>query len=156
MYSIFSILYGFGAVVSIIMFAAAIGLYVLNGYSHMKALAQMGYDKPWMAWIPFANTYACMEVVSGGQDSVRILNNFDIPVMVYKLWWIALFIAPFIPVIGSLLSVALRVVFMGDAYAKMYSALERKPIEDCRAIGYVSGFINIIASIKFLTNKTSY
>ena len=122
----------------------------------MKALANIGYDKPWMAWIPFANVYACMEAVSGGQDNVRILNSFDIPVMLYKLWWIVMLVVSFIPVIGGFLTVVLRVVFMGDAYAKMYSALERKPIEDCRVIGYVSGFINIIASIKFLTNKTSY
>ena len=46
-----------GAVIAIAVIIA-IAFYVLMGISIMKMLTIMGYDKPWMAWIPFANTFA--------------------------------------------------------------------------------------------------
>lgn len=137
----------------VVVLVIAIACYVVFSLAHMKALKALGYDKPWMAWIPFANYYAYADSVTQGQDSVTLFGNVTIPVMVYKLWWIASFVAPFIPVIGTLLSTVITVIFLGNCYVKMYARLENTPEQDQQVIGYLSGFIAIIAVVKFLAGK---
>lgn len=130
-----------------------LGCYVVTSIAHMKALKALGYDKPWMAWIPFANYYAYADSVTNGQDTVTLFGNLSVPVMVYKFWWIAIFVAPLIPVIGSLLLTVIIVVFLGNCYTKMYARLENTPEQDQQVIGYLSGFFAIIAVVKFLIGK---
>ena len=137
----------------VVVLVIVIACYVVFSLAHMKALKALGYDKPWMAWIPFANYYAYADSVTKGQDSVTLFGNVTIPVMVYKLWWIAGFVAPFIPVIGTLLSTVITVVFLGNCYVKMYARLENTPEQDQQVIGYLSGFLGIIAVVKFLAGK---
>lgn len=137
----------------VVVLVIAIACYVVFSLAHMKALKALGYDKPWMAWIPFANYYAYADSVTKGQDSVTLFGNVTIPVMVYKLWWIASFVAPFIPVIGTLLSTVITVIFLGNCYVKMYARLENTPEQDQQVIGYLSGFLAIIAVVKFLVGK---
>lgn len=137
----------------VVVLVIAIACYVVFSLAHMKALKALGYDKPWMAWIPFANYYAYADSVTQGQESVTLFGNVTIPVMVYKLWWIASFVAPFIPVIGTLLSTVITVIFLGNCYVKMYARLENTPEQDQQVIGYLSGFLAIIAVVKFLVGK---
>ena len=35
--------------------------YVAFSWSHMKALKALGYDKAWLAWIPFGVLFACSD-----------------------------------------------------------------------------------------------
>ena len=137
----------------VVVLVIALAYYVVASLAHMKALKALGYDKPWMAWIPFANYYAYADSVTQGQESVTLFGNVTIPVMVYKLWWIASFVAPFIPVIGTLLSTVITVIFLGNCYVKMYARLENTPEQDQQVIGYLSGFLAIIAVVKFLVGK---
>ena len=55
-----------GAGMGIVIFGLLIVIawYVLCSYSHMKALNALGYDKSWLAWIPFGvywTSYAVTE-----------------------------------------------------------------------------------------------
>lgn len=148
-----SVLVVLGAYIAFIVIVAIVA-YVLYGISHMKALKALGYDKAWLAWIPFGNYYAMADSVTGdNEESVTLFGSVNVPVMVYKLWWIGLFIAPFIPVVGNLLSLALMIVFAGNAYVKMYATLENKTETETQVVGYLSGFITIIAIVKFLAGK---
>jgi len=148
-----SVLVVLGAYIVIVLILA-VAVYVLYGISHMKALKALGYDKAWLAWIPFGNYYAMADSVTGdNEESVTLFGSVNIPVMVYKLWWIGLFIAPFIPVVGNILSMALMIVFAGNAYMKMYAALENKSEQETQVVGYISGFISIIPIVKFLAGK---
>ena len=144
----------------VVVVVIALAYYVVASLAHMKALKALGYDKPWMAWIPFANYYAYAEVAAGGQENVNLFSNLSVPAMVYKLWWIAMIVASFIPVIGNILTIVLRVLFLGNSYVKMYARLENTPEQDQQVIGYLSGFITLIAIVKFLAgkydNKTVY
>ena len=141
-----------GAYMAVVI-VIGLAYYVVASLAHMKALKALGYDKAWLAWIPFANFYAYADSVTKGQDSVTLFGNLSVPVMVYKLWWIASFVAPFIPVIGTLLSTVITVIFLGNCYVKMYARLENTPEQDQQVIGYLSGFIGIIAVVKFLIGK---
>lgn len=131
----------------------AVVFYVLYAISHMKALKALGYDKPWMAWIPFANYYALADAALNGGDSMQLFGSLSIPAMVFKLWWVISFVVSFIPGVGNILNLVLRIICLGTCYIKMYARLEHKDEKDVQAIGYVSGFLPIIALCKFLAGK---
>ena len=58
--------------------------YVAFSWSHMKALKALGYDKAWLAWIPFGVLFACSDAVTGDADQVRMFNSFEVPAAVFK------------------------------------------------------------------------
>lgn len=127
--------------------------YVLTSLAHMKALKALGYDKAWMAWIPFAQQYALADVAAGNQESVTLFGSFSVPAVLYKFWWILWIILPFVPVIGSLASTVVMVLFLGNCYVKIYARLDGTPEQEQQVIGYLSGFLVIIAIVKFLAGR---
>lgn len=148
-FGVFAFLAAYIVVIAIV----AIVCYVLYGISHMKALKALGYDKAWLAWIPYGNYFAMADAVIGDEESVNLFGNVNVPAMVYKLWWLGAIVGSFIPAVGSLLVLVITIVFLGNTYGKMYAELEGKTLQETQAIGYVSGFISIIAVVKFLTGK---
>ncbi|MGN0485330.1 MAG: hypothetical protein ACI4HI_17455 [Lachnospiraceae bacterium] len=125
--------------------------YVLMGISHMKALSRLGYERPWMAWIPFGCYYACADVASEKKETVTLFGSIQIPAVIYKWWWVAVIVMLFLPIgkLATALSLIARIVFLGDAYANMYARLENRPTQDTLGVGIVSGFIPLVAIIKF-------
>jgi len=81
-------LFGMGLAITVIMGLIIITCYALFSIAHMKALQEMGYDKPWLAWIPYGVWYACADAVAGDEDPVRLFDSFEVPGLVFKLWWI--------------------------------------------------------------------
>lgn len=147
-----------GLSIGVIIFAVVIliAVYVLCAVSHMKALKAIGYDKAWLAWIPYGIWFACADSVSEGEDQVRLFDSFNLPALVFKLWWIIPLALVFIPLnstVENVINVVLRVVFLGCSYAKMYAKLDAKKEKDEQVLGCVSGFIPIVAIVKFLTIK---
>lgn len=109
--------------------------YVAFSWSHMKALKALGYDKAWLAWIPFGVLFACSDAVTGDADQVRMFNSFEVPAAVFKFWWIAqlaLWVLSLSGPLATLINLALNITFYGCTYAKMYALLERKAEEETR------------------------
>ena len=127
----------------------SIALYVLYGFSHMKALKMMGYQNAWAAWIPFYKSYALADCIPETKGEVK-MASLSIPGDLFKFWWILSFLVGFIPGIGTLASIAINIFCGGFCYTSIYSILERKPKNEVETIGYLSGWLNIIASFKFL------
>ena len=128
--------------------------YVAFSWSHMKALKALGYDKAWLAWIPFGVLFACSDAVTGDAGQVRMFNSFEVPAAVFKFWWIAqlaLWVLSLSGPLATLINLALNITFYGCTYAKMYALLERKAEEETQVIGCVSGVIPLVAIVKFLT-----
>lgn len=44
---------GLGVGIAAVILIIAIACYVIFSYAHMKALKALGYDKAWLAWIPY-------------------------------------------------------------------------------------------------------
>lgn len=128
-------------------------VYVLSSLAHMKALKALGYDKAWMAWIPFAQQYALADVAADNQQSVHLFGSISVPAVLYKFWWILWIVLPFVPIIGSLASTVVLVVFLGNCYVKIYARLDGTSEQEQQVIGYLSGFLSIIAIVKFLAGK---
>ena len=152
----YGLLMGAGIGIIVVAVLILIAWYVLSSLAHMKALKSLGYDKAWLAWIPYGVFYACADAVTGQDEKVKLFGSLEIPAMVFKLWWIvpvAFLLLPLNSTIENLITLVLDVVFLGCTYAKMYARLENKQENETRAIGCVSGFIQIIAVVKFLMYK---
>lgn len=151
-----ALLTGLGMGIILLGLVICVVAYVLYGISHMKALKALGYDKAWMAWIPYAWYYACADAVSKDEDNVKLFDSLEIPAMIFKLWWVvpvALLFIPLNSTVESVINFALNIVFLGCTYAKMYARLENKAEKDEQVLGCVSGFLPIIAVVKFLCIK---
>ncbi len=131
---------------------AGIVVYVLYGISHMKALKAMGYDKAWAAWIPFFSSYALADCIPETKENVNLFG-ISIPGTVFKFWWLIAFVVTWVPVVGSILSLAVNIIGAGFCYTSIYSILEGKSKDEVKVVGYLSGWLNIIAIVKFFTYK---
>ena len=139
----------------IVVVVIALVVYVLSSLAHMKALKALGYDKAWMAWIPFAQQYALADAAADHQDSVHLFGSVSVPAVLYKFWWILWIVLPFVPVIGSLASTVVLVVFLGNCYVKIYARLDGTSEQEQQVIGYLSGFLTSIAIVKFRAGKSN-
>lgn len=147
---------GLGIGIIIFMIVIVVAVYVLFAISHMKALKALGYDKAWLAWIPYGIWFACADSVSKDEDQVRLFDSFNIPALVFKLWWLIPLVLLFIPLnstLENIINLVLNIVFLGCSYAKMYARLDGKTEKEEQVLGCVSGFIPIVAVIKFFTVK---
>lgn len=148
------ILAALGAYLVVILVIVAV-CYVLTSLAHMKALKALGYDKAWMAWIPLAQQYALADAAAGNQQNVTLFGSFSVPAVLYKFWWVLWIILPVVPVVGSLASTVVMVLFLGNCYVKIYAKLDGTTEQEQQVIGYLSGLLAIIAVVKFLAGKYS-
>lgn len=137
----------------IFVLVIVVAVYVLYSISHMKALKALGYDKPWMAWIPFANYWALAEVALNGEESMNLFGSFSVPAIAFKLWWVIAYVVMFVPGVGNFLYFVVSIIGLGTCYIKMYARLDGKDEKDVRVVGYLSGWIPLIAMCKFLAGK---
>jgi len=76
--------------IAIICLLIIVPLYILSSVWEMQVLKAYNYDKPWMAWIPFANIWALSDVAFRGYQTAPLyLLNIQLPVIVYKAYPIA-------------------------------------------------------------------
>ena len=124
--------------------------YVISSYAHMKALKALDYDKAWLAWIPFGCAFACADAIAPGEEPVEMFGSFTVPVVLFKLWWLLIFVFGWVPYLGGIVSILLNIVFMGSIYSKMFAELDEKTESEEQIVGCLSGFLPIIAVCKFL------
>lgn len=139
---------GFLLILFVVLIAVA--WYVVTALGIYKILNLYGYDKAWLAWIPYGQYYALGDVACGGAEALPMFGK-DLPALLYKLWWIGTFVVSFVPAIGTWLGIAIRVLFLGTVFTKIFMDTENKTLEDARVIGYISGFIPIVGVIKFFS-----
>lgn len=130
-------------------------LYVFMSLAHMKALKALGYDKAWIAWIPYGSYYGLADAVCDNEEKVTLFGKFEIPSILFKLWWILPIVLFFLPLGNAytLITRVIYIIFLGCTYAKMYARLDGKTEQETQVLGCVSGFIPLIAGCKFLAIK---
>jgi hypothetical protein len=149
MYELLAIIGAFSVVFLIIVAV----VYVVTSLGTYKALKRLGYNNAWMAWIPVVNYFAMADVAAGGQQQVNLIGTLTIPATLYKLWWLVMLVAGFIPAIGGILAIVIQVICLGSIYIKMFARLEGTTEQAQQVVGYISGLIPIVGAIKFLTIK---
>ena len=105
-----------------------------------------------MAWIPYANNYAVADVIRGDNDKTNVLG-LELPSMLFNFWWLIGIVITRIPNVGSILYLALQTICLGTCLKTIYAKCEQKDPSEVAALAYVSGFIPIIALIKFTAYK---
>lgn len=151
-----ALFYGLSMGLMVVGVIIAIALYVFSSYAHMKALNMLGYDKAWLAWIPYANYYACADAVSDNQENVYLFEKYSVPALLFKIWWVISIAIGWLPINSTviwILKSLVQIVFFGAVYTKMYARLEYKSEQETQVMGCVSGFLPIIAAIKFIAIK---
>ncbi len=129
----------------------SLGIWVFISITHMKALRMLGYATPWFAWIPFLNYVAFADSIQEG-ETITILGQ-EIPFKFFRFWWVLCLVAPFIPVVGTILGYVIQVLCLGTNYIKMFAKLENRTEEDVQVVGYVSGLLPIVAAVKLMLVK---
>jgi hypothetical protein len=103
----------FGIIGFIIALLVIIPIYILSSLWEMEVLKTCNYDKPWMAWIPFANIWALADVAfRGNQKAPLYMLNVQLPVIAYKIYPIVC--VPVFMLLGWLLN-KLHIGFLSTA-----------------------------------------
>ncbi len=124
-------------------------LYVLSALGSRYVLKTLGHPSPWMAWIPLLETVALASCCEEEDNQVYVLNQ-PIPMNLFVLWPVLVIVCTFIPVVGTLLCLAINVLAGGSMYAILYAKMEGKTRQECATLGYVSALICLIPVVKFL------
>jgi hypothetical protein len=138
------------SLLTVLIFIAA---YVVTSFGYYKALKRLGYQNAWLAWIPIANLYALADVAANGEESINVIGTLEVPAMVYKLWWLAMLVFYFVPVIGWLLTIIFRIIFLGDVFMRLFARIDNVTRQEEQVLGYIAGFIPFVAVVKFIVAK---
>jgi len=117
----------------------------------MIALKALGYNKPWLVWFAPLGLYWALAAVTLDLEGVYDMEifSFRISGLAFKLWYLIAVAVSFIPIAGTILSIALTVICAGTCYIKIYAKLDGRDESEVQALGYLSGLFPIIAVFKF-------
>lgn len=152
-----------GAIDVLATFAAvAFGLiaayYIFTSAANARALRMAGYNKAWLAWVPYLRYFAIADATKEEGPSTKIYGRWNVYNALYTLWFALLLvvqildegITDFIPAtLGTILDIIIMGVFLGGAYAKLLSKISGKPERECYTFGIWSGVFPIVAAVRF-------
>lgn len=135
-----------GGMASFFVFMMA--AYAASSAAVVRTLGLFGYEKPMAGWIPGLRYYALGTVCTQQRGFLPgIVSTVRIP-NVYLQWgWAAVAAAYFIPGIGSLLGMALSVLYYGTVYRFIYSRLFG---DDSAVAAAVSSVVRAVFYIRIL------
>lgn len=148
-FAVYAIVRGIMGIFGIIVLT----LYLMDAVSRYKYLKVRGYEKCFLAFVPFANIWASVEATYGKSEKINVYG-WKAPAMIVKLWGVlfyALSVAVAgIPVVGRLIGLALlaaNIAVMSQLFSDM---MERLGEPQDRMASVVAVFINFIASYKLI------
>ena len=138
----------------VVMALISIAFYVVVAIGRFKYLQVRGYQNAWMAFIPIANHYACVEATYGPVNYIN-LYGWRAPSVVLKLWTVITyalsFVVSYIPFVGFILSIALTVLNVAVLVQIFKDEMERLEEPQTTGFAVLANIISIIAGIKLLT-----
>lgn len=140
-------------IILILCITLAIVMYVLWSVGCMRVLKALGWQAPWMAWIPVLSHIALGLAINTDDNKTMKLCGLDIPTFIYAFWIGFYLIAIRIPGVGNLIGLIVMIALSGRIYQNIYSRLEGKPESETMIIGFLSGWLGIIPLVKFLSYK---
>lgn len=142
-------LFGALGALAIILVVVAVAAYVVVALSFVRVLKIYNYENAWLGWIPYIQYYALADAAAEGKNKMKLFN-WDIPAVVFRVWWLLpIAIAWFMPnfaIIGTIV----QIVALGTVFGHIYARIENKNYNETKWLGLLSGWISIIAVIKFL------
>lgn len=126
----------------------AVVMYVIGSLARAKVLKNLGYDKPWMGWIPIGDTYALVTSLRYG-GTADLPFNINVPIWVVQFYGVISYLISIIPVVGGIVGVLMRLVCGYWLYAHLFGIIDGKQPSEETGLAIVSAFIGIVAIVKF-------
>ena len=149
-------LFAFYAIIRGVMGVVAVlglMLYFMDAFSKYKYLKVRGYEKSFLAFVPFVNIWVTVDATYGKIEKINVFG-WKAPAIIMKLWGVlfyALTVAVSgIPVVGrilGLLLLAMNVAVLSLIYSDMMERMD-EPQEKGAAI--LAVIINFVASYKVI------
>lgn len=149
---------------AVIVFGLAAAYYIFTSAANAKALRMVGYDKAWLAWVPYLRYWAIAEATKNEGHTTKIYGRWNVPNTLYTLWFTLLLVVQIIDSgltiwfpasLGMIIDSIIMGVLLGGAYAKLLSKITHKTEPQCYTFGICSGVFPIIAAFKFCFVKPS-
>lgn len=143
---------------AVIVFGLIAAYYIFTSAANAKALRMSGYNKAWLAWIPYLRYFAIADATKEEGPSTKIYGRWNVYNALYTLWFALLLVVQildggitgFIPAtLGTILDFIIMGIFLGGAYAKLLAKISGKRERECYTFGICSGVFPIIAAVKF-------
>ena len=135
--------------VFLIIVLSIIALITVIGF--WKCYSYLGYDKPWLAIIPFAQTFGFSQMLADDTGSMYI-GNTRLPHWVFGCYPVVCLVCAFIPLIGGLLSLAVGVILGGNMFTKILAAVKGVEESECSLMGHISGVLPVVAACSMIKN----
>lgn len=145
-----------------IVFGIVAAYYIFSSAANAKALRKIGYDKAWLAWVPYLRYWAIADATKDEGHSTKIYGRYNIPNTLYTLWFALLLVVnvidggltAWIPAtLGTIIDIIIMGLLLGGAYAKVLARITNKPERECFVFGMWSGVFPIVAAIRFCYAK---
>lgn len=150
--TVFAALGILGLLIGIVILAIGIVCYILSSYSLYNILKAVGYDTPWLAWIPFCQYFAIVMVFNYKKDQNICIFGLSIPRPVAGFASTIAAILQNIPFIGWIFPI-LALLINGFILAEMFDICEDSEPGKNTAMGIVSSvvfFIQIFMFFKYM------
>ena len=129
--------------------AGIIFVFLLGGMTHEKVYRMCGSQRSYLAWIPIANYYE-LAVITRDEEDKNSFFGMNIDNKIFKYWPAALGLCNIIPFVGWIATLVVMIACLGGCYGRLYAMVENKQLSETKGIGYLTGFIPIIAIFKFV------
>ncbi len=130
-----------------------IAVYLVDAIAKFKYLKVRGYANAWMAFIPYLNTYSCVDATYGNVEQIKIFG-ISLPSIVVKLYPVVCTvltgILSRIPSVGTGLSSLVSLILIAVSVAVFMDMQERLGQEVSIGFAILANIIAIIAPIKLL------
>lgn len=107
----------------------ALVLYLICSITNYLALKRVGYDKAYLAFIPFANMWALTQVCYSQDGYIEIFGK-KINKTWFDFYWAIMLAVSGIPYIGSIVVLLLRFFGMGKCMEDLYTRMDNNIVKD--------------------------
>lgn len=127
-------------IVSLVM---ALAFYLTASVTNYLALKRVGYDKPYLAFIPFVNMWALTQVCYSQDGYVEIFGK-KVNKAIFEFYWVLLLVMPGIPYIGSVAALLLRLFGMGKCMEDLYTRMDNNIVKDSnKYLAYIGAGLGV-------------
>lgn len=154
MLSLLGVILGAGAIILVILLALIVVLYVLNALGLSYVLKSLGYAHPGFAWVPILNWIGLSFALKESDGLVPVFGSLRVPAWLLAFYWVFSWLLGLIPGVGAILAFVFNILAAGTVYTNAYARMENRERSSMYVIGYLSGFIGLIAMIKFLIYRS--
>lgn len=138
----------------VIVFLFVCLYFILSAFGIFKVLRIYRYPNCWMAFVPYLRFYALADAALYGQKYVELLGC-SIPVFCFKFWFLLQILVGLIPGLGLYLGLAIQIFGLGYVCGEVYQRIGHELKSNAEAMGYLSGWLPVIMTAKFLNYHES-